>query len=58
MNTEYKEWDFDEWEKAWNIKVGKVFVCDKCKNALLVCKGGTGTLDLKCCGSPMTEFKG
>ena len=58
MENEYREWDFEEWEKAWNIEVGKVYTCDVCKNTLLVCKGGTGTLDLQCCGRQMKEFRG
>lgn len=54
----YKEWDFDNWEKAWNIKVGTIYHCEKCKNTVMVMKGGEGVLDLKCCGSPMKEYKG
>ncbi|MDD5090420.1 MAG: hypothetical protein PHQ23_05835 [Candidatus Wallbacteria bacterium] len=58
MQTEYREWDFDEWEKAWSISVGEVYTCSECRNMLIVSKGGTGSLDLKCCGKPMTLYRG
>lgn len=58
MRSEYQEWDFDDWEGAWNISVGSVYVCDRCKNTLIVSKGGTGTLSLKCCGEQMRLYRG
>jgi len=58
MKKQYNEWDFDDWENGWNIKVGKVYICEKCKNTVMVSKGGTGVMKLICCDEEMKEFSG
>jgi desulfoferrodoxin-like iron-binding protein len=59
MNAEYSEaeWGQEEWKKAWNVRVGKAYGCEKCGAMVMVTKGGTGVLELACCGQPMVEIE-
>jgi len=59
MNAEYSEaeWGQDEWKKAWNVRVGEAYACDKCGAMVMVTKGGVGVLELTCCGQPMVEVE-
>lgn len=47
------EWTQDEWERAWNIKVGTAYTCEKCGNMIMITKGGIGTLEPYCCDQLM-----
>ncbi len=52
------EWTHEEWERAWNIKVGTAHACEKCGNMIMITKGGIGTLEPYCCGELMTSVLG
>jgi hypothetical protein len=59
VNGQYSssEWTVDEWRSAWHIGVGKAYQCEKCANLIMVVKGGTGTLEPRCHGEPMTPVE-
>ena len=46
-------WELEQWEKALTIQVGTAWVCRECDNLVMVTRGGTGVMELKCCGQPM-----
>lgn len=49
------DYSLDEWESALSIGVGLTYVCRQCKNRVMVTRGGTGVLDLVCCGQAMEK---
>jgi len=59
--TEYNEfdaqnWDLAEWENVLSIHVGTAYGCRACGNLVMITRGGTGILDLRCCGKPMEKM--
>lgn len=50
------EWALGEWEKALTINVGKTYACRKCRNLVIVTRGGVGVMELVCCGQAMHEL--
>lgn len=52
------EWDLGDWEEALSIHVGDAYGCRQCGNLVMVTKGGTGVLQLGCCGRPMEKLHG
>jgi hypothetical protein len=50
------EGHLEDWEKALTIHVGTAYACRKCKNLVMVTKGGIGVLELVCCGKPMERL--
>ena len=51
------EWDLGDWEEALTIHVGTAYACRACGNLVMVTRGGTGVLDLNCCGQPMEQIR-
>ena len=51
------EWDLGEWEQALTISVGTAYVCRVCGNVVMVTRGGTGMMQLVCCGKPMERIE-
>ncbi len=51
------EWDLGEWEQALTIQVGTAYVCRICGNVVMVVRGGTGVMQLVCCGRPMEKIE-
>jgi len=50
------DWDLGDWEEALTIHVGTAFACRVCGNLVMVTRGGTGVLDLNCCGRSMEQI--
>lgn len=50
------EWGLEEWERALTIHVGTAYACRKCGNLAMVTRGGVGTMELRCCGGPMSRI--
>jgi hypothetical protein len=50
-------WELEQWEKALSIHVGTAWVCRECENLVMVTRGGTGVMELTCCGSPMERVQ-
>jgi hypothetical protein len=46
-------WELEQWEEALTIQVGTAWVCRECDNLVMVTRGGTGVMELTCCGQPM-----
>ncbi len=46
-------WELEDWERALTIHVGAAWRCTRCKNLVMVTRGGVGVMELKCCGAPM-----
>ena len=51
------EWDLGEWEEALTIHVGTAYICRECGNVVMVTRGGTGVMQLVCCGKPMEKIE-
>ena len=51
--TTVPDWNLGAWEEALTIHVGTSYACRVCGNLVMVTRGGTGVLDLNCCGRPM-----
>jgi len=51
------EWTREEWERAWHLKVGTAYGCEKCGSVIMVTKGGVGTLEPYCCDTLMKPLK-
>ncbi len=51
------DWDLGDWEQALTIHVGSAYACRVCGNLVMVTRGGTGVLDLNCCGKPMEPVR-
>jgi desulfoferrodoxin-like iron-binding protein len=49
------DWDLGDWEAALTINVGALYACNQCGNLVVVTRGGVGTLELACCGTPMEK---
>jgi len=47
------EWDLGDWEEVLTINVGAAYACRKCKNLVMVTRGGVGIMELVCCGRLM-----
>jgi hypothetical protein len=54
--TTQPEWALNEWEQALTIHVGTAYVCRQCDNLVMVTKGGTGVMEMTCCGKPMERL--
>jgi desulfoferrodoxin-like iron-binding protein len=50
------DWSLGDWEEALTIHVGTAYACRVCGNLVMVTRGGTGVLDLNCCGRPMERI--
>lgn len=50
------DWSLGDWEEALTIQVGTAYACRVCGNLVMVTRGGTGVLDLNCCGRPMEQI--
>lgn len=50
------DWDLGDWEEALTIHVGTAYACRICGNLVMVTRGGTGVLDLNCCGQSMEQI--
>lgn len=55
--TPEAEWELANWERALTINVGTAYLCRTCDNLVMVTRGGTGVMELTCCGKPMERVK-
>ena len=52
------DWDLNVWMQALTIHVGTTYACHDCGNLVMVTKGGTGVMDMTCCGKQMEQLAG
>lgn len=59
QNEDYtsSEWTREEWERGWHLDVGTAYCCQKCGSAIMLTKGGVGTLEPHCCDQLMTRME-